>query len=171
MPYVYVYSPFTGTIWGKETYCGGNTHVTVRSLEGNQPIDIGNVGEGTSVRFKASGAVKSIRTRRADVCRTQTGDWDQGVIVDMFAQYNQQCYIGSVSYGHLKNWVNNGSYNTNNMVVGQMPSDCNCGCSDGIHVHMQANYGTITGLSQCAGVRVYNGSTWIYRWYWNPGWC
>ncbi|CAM2069634.1 hypothetical protein SCOR_29945 [Sulfidibacter corallicola] len=171
MAYVYVYAPFSGEIWGKQTYCNGTAHTIVNNMGGNQPMDIGDVSAGTSIRFKASSSVKSIRTRRADVCATQTGDWDQGVIVDMYAELNAQCYIGSVSYGHVRNWVANGTHNTRTLTLGVLPTDCNCGCSDGVHVHTQCDGGTITGLAQCAGSRVYNGSTWIYRWYWNPGWC
>lgn len=171
MAYVYVYAPFSGTIWGKSTYCNGSPHTVVRNLEGGSPMDIGNVSENTAIKFKANSLVKSIRTRRAPVCATQTGDWNQGVIVDMYAQYNQQCYIGSVAYGHVKNWIADSNHNTNSLTLGKLPADCNCGCSDGIHVHTQAKLGTITTLAQCAGSRVYSGSTWIYRFQWNSGWC
>ncbi len=170
MATVYVYSPFSGTIWGKDQYCNGDPHVVVWNLGGGLPIDIGNVSEGTIIRFAASSQVKSIRTKRAPVCRSQTGDWNQGVVVEMFAQYNAQCYIGTVSYGHVRNWVSDGVYNTRNKMLGVLPHDCNCGCSDGIHIHMQCGGGTRTGLNQCAGKYVSGGSTWIYKWSYY-GWC
>ncbi len=73
-------------------------------------------------------------------------------------------WAGQVAYGHLRDWIGNGTHNTNNLWLGRMPNDCNCGCSDGIHVHMQCAYnGTITSLAACADVNVYSGITMIYK--------
>ncbi len=171
MAYAYVYAPFSGEIWGKQNYCDGTPttpptpHTVVNTLGGGLPIDIGDVVENTSVYFRGSSVIKSVVTTRADVCKTQTGDWDQGVVVKMYTGYNGTgSLISQVAYGHLRNWIGNGTHNTNNLWLGRMPNDCACGCSDGIHVHMQCgNGGTITSLAACAGVNVYAGSTWIYR--------
>lgn len=160
---VYVYAPFTGEVWGKDYYCNGTPHKIVDNLGGGAPIDIGDVAEGTIIRFSASSQVRSIRTRRAPVCRSQTGDWNQGVIVDMYAEQYARCYIGTVSYGHVRNWISDGTYNTRNKMLGVLPHDCRCGCSDGIHVHMQCGRGTRTGVQACADKYVNGGSSWIYR--------
>jgi len=166
---VYVYAPVTGYNWGQATYCStGNTHTVVSVLGGCCPIDISG-STGNALRFYGSSAIQSIRTRRVTgVCRVDPAPWTDGVVVEFFAQPNGQCYIGSVGYGHVRNRVSDGIYNVRILQIGDLPPDCACGCSSGVHVHMQFIGGSPRSFS-CYQM-LYSGSTWIAQWYWG-GWC
>ncbi len=161
MAYAYVYAPCTGSNWGQTTYCyNGTTHTRVSSLGGWSPMDVSG-GQGTGVYFWASSGVKSIRTTRVTgVCRSDPAPWTDGVKVDMYADYNGHSYMGTMGYGHLENRVSNGLYNSRILQVGALPRDCACGCSSGIHVHIQS-----TGAQRALNCysAVYRGSTWLYR--------
>lgn len=185
MSSTYIYAPFTGEILGKELYCDGSPHPVLNSLGGGCcPIDI--LGSfAVDVWLYADSSVKSIEIIRVDagVCRAQNlrgTAWDQGVIVKLYGDFNAQCYIGFVSYGHLADRANPGVYNTNSKRLGSLPNDlcnypnlCDCGqtscCSEGIHIHMQCSTnGELTALPACSNQIVYAGSTWIYKF---PGVC
>jgi len=170
MAYVYVYAPLTGQNWGQSTYCSsGATHTVVSVLEGCCPIDVSG-SQGNSLYFYGSSLVKSIRTTRVSgVCESDPAPWTDGVKVEFFADINAQCPIGTVSYGHVKNRISDGVYNTATKKIGELPADCDCGCSSGIHVHMQRTGGSSQSFSCYQWL--YAGSTWLYRWDWNQGWC
>lgn|GEM_PF-5911190 len=160
----YIYAPVTGYNWGQATYCSsGNPHTVVSVLGGCCPIDISG-SAGSILRFYGSSAIQSIRTRQVTgVCRVDPAPWTDGVVVDFYALPNGQQYIGSVGYGHVRNRVNNGIYNVNTLQIGDLPPDCACGCSSGVHVHIQFS-GGITRNFSC-NETLYAGSTWIARWY------
>lgn len=174
MPYAYVYAPVTGQNWGQETYCyTGDPHTVVSCLGGCCPLDISG-SAGNSLYFYGSSIIQSIETRRVSgVCAVDPAPWDYGVVVDFFAEPNAQCYIASVGYGHVQDRVSNGVYNTRSLRIGELPPDCNCGCSDGVHVHMQ--FDLRGGLGDTRNFycyqTLYAGSTWLCHWYWNLGWC
>lgn len=163
MAYVYVYAPVSGQNWGQTTYCStGNPHTVVSSLGGCCPIDISG-SAGNSLYFYGSSLIKSIKTRRVTgVCASDPAPWTDGVVVEFYGQINAQCYIGSVGYGHVQNRISDGVYNTNTKKIGELPPDCACGCSRGVHVHMQRTNGFSNSFS--CWQQLYAGSTWIYRW-------
>jgi len=165
MPYVYVYAPVTGQNWGQTYYCStGGLHTVVSVLGGCCPIDISG-SAGNSLYFYGSSLIQSIRTRRVSgVCRVDPAPWTDGVVVDFFGDLNAHCYIGSVGYGHVSNRISDGVYNTNIKKIGTLPPDCNCGCSRGVHVHIQFTGGNPRSFSCYQWL--YRGSTWICRWYW-----
>ncbi len=173
MTYAYVYAPVTGQNWGQQTYCySGSSHTVVSCLGGQNPLDISG-SAGNSLYFYGSAVIQSIRTRKVSgVCAIDPAPWDYGVVVDFFAEQNAQCYIGSIGYGHVQDRINNGIYNTRSLRIGELPPDCNCGCSDGIHTHIQ--FKPVGGLGEARPFNCYQtlyvGSTWIYRWIWG-GWC
>jgi hypothetical protein len=172
MPYVYVYAPVTGQNWGQATYCSnGQPHPVVSVLGGCCPIDISG-SAGNSLYFYGSSVIQSIRTRRVSgVCRVDPAPWTDGVVVDFFAKPNGQCYIGSVGYGHVRNRVSDGVRNVRTLKIGELPPDCACSCSSGVHVHIQFTGREIYVPSFSCYQWLYAGSTWICRWYWNEGWC
>jgi len=162
--YYYVYAPRSGTNWGQATYCSnGSTHTNTSTLCGGSPMDISGP-QGGAVTFYGSSLVKSIKTTQVSgVCASDPAPWNNGVNVNLYSGLNGTgTLIGCVGYGHLENRVANGTYNVNVKQVGTLPADCSCGCSSGIHVHMEGSgtqqaiacYNTVTG-----------GTTWIYRWY------
>lgn len=170
MAYVYVYAPVSGWNWGQDTYCSGGQHTVVSALGGCCPIDIGGASAETPLYFYGSSLIKSIRTRRVSgVCVSDPAPWTYGVVVDFFGQLNAQCPIGTVGYGHVKSRIADGVYNTNSIEIGRLPPNCGCSCSTAIHVHIQRTGGSSQSFS-CYQY-LYAGSTWIYRWYWNPAWC
>lgn len=171
MPDVYVYAPLSGQITGLDDYCSGGTHRVAKLC---CPIDIG-VGEGTSVYFYGSGVIKSVRTtyQGSGVCLDGTvpEPWDAGVLVEFFGNYNAQCPIGEVFFAHTQQPVSDGVYNTNSIQVGVVPPNtCGCDCYGGCHSHVERDANGTTNTFGC-GNPVYAGSTWMYRWYWNEGYC
>jgi hypothetical protein len=95
----------------------------------------------------------------------------------MYRYTNQVCYMYTVIYGHLKNRESYVANNQNinrptgaswNMGLGQLPADCACGCSSGIHVHLSANIGTRASLACNNSV---NTSSILYNFFWNDGFC
>lgn len=170
MPTVYVYAPVTGKNWGQATYCSdGQSHTVVSALGGCCPLDV-NGSATNPLYFYGSSTIQSIRTTQVTgVCRVDPAPWTNGVVVDFYALPNAQCYIGSVGYGHIQNQVPNGVYNVRSLKIGELPPDCACGCSSGVHVHIQCTGGSPASFSCYQWL--YAGSTWIYSWYWNDGWC
>lgn len=146
-------------------------HPVVSVLGGCCPIDISG-SAGNSLYFYGSSVIQSIRTRRVSgVCRVDPAPWTDGVVVDFFAKPNGQCYIGSVGYGHVRNRVSDGVRNVRTLKIGELPPDCACSCSSGVHVHIQFTGSQIYVPSFSCYQWLYAGSTWICRWYWNEGWC
>ncbi len=151
-----VYAPFNGNIWNLDTYCAGGTHTNVYGLWGSRPADL-FAGQGTAVRLWVSTNVKSVNIQRCDcVCRTDPSPWDDGINVAMFSGYNcTGSNLGTVAFGHLNNRHSNGYHNSpNGRIMGYLPADCACGCSSGIHCHIE-----------CSLPRAYtNNCSWEFLW-------
>ena len=128
------------------------------------PIDVGGGSDGTSLYLYGNSNVKSIKTTRfSNFCLTQPpSPWRDGVKVELYASINAQDYFGAVFYGHVKNWIANGTYNTNTKKIGELAADCQCACASGIHVHMTRSGGA-SNIFSCYQT-LYAGSTWIYSW-------
>lgn len=186
MAYAYVYSPVSGQIWSRECYCryagcpdvppcgAGCEHTKVGGSLYCCPIDIGDgLGEGTLIRFRGSSNIQSIKVNHiGNVCGdTNLHPWTDGVKVQLYAQPYAVCWFGAVLYGHLQNRqiahgtvLNRPSTGWNTITIpplGELPADCRCGCSDGIHIHMEGRDGTPTGLGCDSPVYT---TTWLYRW-------
>lgn len=195
MGYIYVYSPFVGGAISLDCYCsedmcgtgnncpqntpcgcGACTHPAVNY---SSPLDISSGSINTVVYFRGSSWIESIRIEYDDVCATEGGDIDQGAIIHMYRKPNAQCPIGSIFYGHLRNrnqYIQNGQiinkpyYSNLTKSLGLLPSvPPGSRCYRGIHVHVSAQGGIRRTIAVC-GSTVYTG-TWIYKWYWNEGWC
>ncbi|MGQ9682787.1 MAG: hypothetical protein ACUVX9_09645 [Anaerolineae bacterium] len=154
----YVLAPFSGEVWSKECYChmpgcnnsppcepSGCTHTVTQGAGWGRPFDIGGA-LNTVVKFYASVYVRSIRIEYVgNICAdTSLHPWTDGIKVHMYGQSGASgTYFGAVLYGHLKDrglYVSNGQVinSGSNISLGKLPSDCACGCSSGIHVHMEA---------------------------------
>lgn len=184
--YFYVYSPQSGEILSLDCYChvqGCNTvppcgtgcnHTIVGGSGYCCPIDLGWYGVGTDMIFRGSSNIKSIKiVHIGNVCATDPSPWTDGVKVHLYAQPNQVCWFGEVLYGHLQNRAPNGrKVNRPSSgwaeYLGELPRDCACSCSRGIHVHMECRGGVRT--SKSCHDQVYT-SSWLYRWYLDPGSC
>lgn len=167
MAYYYVYSPFSGTLWGQDCYCGSCSDSTpcnsggfCTSCGSNQtacthntgitglccPIDIGGAAN-TALKLYVSSNISSIVT-------TRTGPSDDGDALcattppSGFAWVNegvkvtlycQAAIIGTVFFGHLRNRISNGEYfSPNGKIIGYLgDQDCNCSCYHGIHTHIE----------------------------------
>ncbi len=143
---IHVYSPSSGYIWNVATYGNGTTHTAPYNLGGDKPLDIGGYN-GQPIYFIADPGVYSIKIRQVSgVCKTDPAPWNHGIRVYMYKGFNYDNYLGSVGFGHLKNRRGNADIKywnpyTRNEFLGRLPSDCDCGCSDGIHIHTQAQNG------------------------------
>jgi len=181
--YVYVYSPLTAYMIARTCYCSSNcascsgTHSSGFSALGFCcPVDVGGGGtpSGTNVKFYASAEIGSIETQR------QTGfclanppaPYEDAVIVYLYRYANAECFIGKLFYGHLSNRVSNGIYNRTQyqgMTIGKTLACCQ-DCYGGVHTHMgRDTVGATQAYSCCANLT--QGSSWIYRWYWQDGPC
>lgn len=190
----YVYAPINGEVWSLDCYCHGpcanaqppdcgsaSCKHTVVGGAGEQPIwkpaDIVGGIAGTYVCFFASGA-ESIQVQHINnVCASGVTPWTCGVKVLMYRLPNQVCLMGTVVYGHLQNRIADG-YTANRppegwgLIVGELPANCNCGCSDLIHTHMEFNIGSRRSSLSCnPSTYVYASSSWIYSYTWNDTWC
>lgn len=182
MSYAYVYAPKSGTIWSLACYCRktgcnssppcgtGCDHKIVGGSGYGNPIDLGNGWTaGTDILFRGSSNILSIYvTHINNVCSGGSpAPWTYGVKVDLYTGYNKSgTLLGTALYGHLQNRLANGT--TKNkptgswaQYLGEMPSNCACGCSDGIHVHMESKGASRNSLSCEQSVTT---STWFYRW-------
>jgi hypothetical protein len=188
MPYGYVYAPTSGSVWSLDCYCSwpgcnstppcggaGCDHVIVGGAGFCCPIDVGGGSDGTVISFRANSVVQSIQIERiSNVCSSGSSPWTDGIKVHMYRYPNAVCYMGTVLYGHLRDrtadnqTINRGGSDWN-QYLGMLPSDCACGCSSGIHIHMETNVGSRN--SRTCGASVYEGTSWLYNWYWNDGWC
>lgn len=131
-------------------------------------------------------------------CKEPNNSYARSITVDLYIYDNgKYCYVGSVMYGHVANpTVSNGqwidltsrSYKLGDIVGGcylckscPNPSDqCNCPtcscsnrdcrctvCYSGSHVHLERYLGET--VAPCCCVDVAQGTTAIYRFYYNPG--
>lgn len=172
MSYGYVYAPVSGEIWALDYYCkkaGHPAHPTVGGSGYDHPIDLGEgLSDGTVIRFRGTSNIKSIKVEHiGNVCATDPSPWTDGVKVHMYTGYNATgTLVGTVLYGHLKERLADGTVKNKpsgswGQYLGKLPHDCNCGCSIGIHVHMECKGGSRNSLS--CEQQVYT-STWFYRW-------
>jgi hypothetical protein len=176
MATAYVRSPISGTITGRDKYCGcpgvcngnGSNHSTCRGWA--SPVDIG--GSGNLVLRVNYPTVQSIKTLIGDQCCCDPcpDEYERTVTVELYGQPNAACYIGSVMYGHVSNpQVNHNTiYNltSGNKTLGTVPGgSCNScafgSCYTGAHSHMERLGGTTVAPCCCTGV---TGSTNIYKW-------
>lgn len=168
----WVFSPVSATLLYKDYYgCpSGPAHTIVGGSSYCCPMDIGWLASGTGIYFRGSSNILSIKVVHIDnVCaNTSLIPWTYGVKVHLYKFPGAVCKIGTVLYGHLNdNRPPNGSIFDKGASswfrsLGTVPSDCDCGCSDGIHVHMEClNTGKRTSLSCNSPVTA--GSTWLYK--------
>jgi len=174
MATAYVYAPKTGTNMGQVCYCNnpncvcpGCVHTVVRQNEGwVSPLDISS-NSGLDIYLYAAGTyVKSVRTERVGwICgNTTLTPWTNGVLTHLYKDTAGTNYIGGVMYGHLENRIANGLYTSHwGIRVGTTPqNDCDCGCYDGHHIHIQRKNGSSNTFN--CGNTLYAGTTWIFKW-------
>jgi len=114
MPYAYVYAPVSGSISGLNYYCacvgGSGVHYLClancncfQSCNGwSSPVDIRTSGSTPRIFLYRSSGILSVRTcLNFSCCNGSADDYGRVVIVELFAQYNAQCPIGSVKFGHV----------------------------------------------------------------------
>jgi hypothetical protein len=106
-------------------------------------------------------------------CNAGCGDnFRRTITLDLYAQANAICYIGSVMYGHIVNpLVANGqTYNltSSSLQIGTVPAGACGGCYTGPHSHMERLGGVSLAPCCCTAV---TSSTNIYKWDFNPSSC
>lgn len=173
--FAYVYAPRSGSNMGQFCYCNNPNcvcptceHTRVREWEGwTDSLDISSVSGG-SLRFYGNSSIKSIRTEQVGwICQnTNLVPWTYGVVVSLYSNTAGTNYIGGVMYGHMEGGdrIANGHYNSGlwGRWLGRTPyADCDCGCYDGHHVHMQRRWGIDRNFN--CWQTIYTGSTWLYR--------
>jgi hypothetical protein len=164
MAYIYVYAPCTGTSGPQSTYCNGTAHTVVSCIGGSSPLDVMTFAI-KEVWLHATSLAPMCKTTQCNgVCATAGAPWTYGIKVDLYLDFAATQYLGTVGYGHVENRIANGTYDCRSgLKLGTLPRDCACGCSSGIHCHMQGN-GTAQSFGNCTGTALTKGSTWIYRW-------
>jgi len=155
-----VYSPRSGT-----RFCPFD-HLTCPN--GSDPIDI--MGTGNLV-FRATN-VKSFSVYRSlcggSDCNTELRTLMQ---INLFGRQNQECFIGSVRYLHIKNPIYaNGhaqNYNGESLKIGEVPTD-SCSTYNGYHSHMERFRGQLVapGCNQSLSL-----NTLVYRFTWDDSTC
>lgn len=159
MAYYYVYSPFSGTLWGQDCYCGNcldgnpcNSGGFCTSCGSTQckhntgisglccPTDIGG-SASTAVKLYVSSNILSIRTIRTGpnddgdaLCATAPPsgfEWvNEGVKVELYTGQNGGgTKVGTVFFGHLKSRIANGVYNSPNGIRIGYLGDQDCNCA------------------------------------------
>ena len=156
------------------TKCCRTCNHTITQSGYIKPIDIGGGWQGGNViTFYGTSNIKSIKIEYvSNICSGGTPTpWTYGVKVHLYKNPDACCLIGTVLYAHLQNretyapnWsVWNYPYpNSGGKHLGQVPADCQCGCSSGIHLHMECKSGGTRNTLTC-GVQVIQNSTWLYR--------
>lgn len=191
----YVYAPLTGTVTNLDDWACGSEHTTIfgTSCGFSQPTDI-QAPSTTAVYFKGSSNINSILVQRYDgVCgdpSTEPESIKWAVVVNLYANPNAECYIGTVVYAHLDDRIlvsdysgcpNSpprgdlinypwqwGSTGIRLGVVAPAPSKPTT-CSSGPHVHCEA-YLAQRGPLYC-GQRVSGGYSWLYKFYLDDSAC
>ena len=179
---VYVRSPISGCITGRNNYCNGNcsnpdstctgsgnTHGTCMSS--TSPVDIGGTGTiNLRVNFPN---VLSVITYINLVCcsTTYANDYRRMVTVELYGKSNGKCFIGKVRYGHVANpsVANNTIYNlptSGVLALGTVPSGSPGSCYTGAHSHMERSGSTGSTLAPCCGTTVSSSSN-IYKFTWD----
>ena len=164
MPYVYVYSPVSGSVT-QDDHDGCDS-------SGSQAIDMGT--NWVDVRlYLDSWYFKSIYVSVEYDCCTPSDEenYRRLVKVKLYNQPNQAGYVGFVGFGHTKNVAISGAYNVygNNFgkicethLTGCICQVCDSGCCyTGAHLHVET-YGGTNVVSY--GQALTAGSTAIYRW-------
>lgn len=139
--------------------------VNVSCIGGSRPLDILTGAQVDVYLHVTSLAVRAKISHCNGVCaNTSLTPWTYGLKVDLYLDTAATQYLGTVGYGHINNRIAAGTYDSRSAIkLGTLPHDCACGCSSGIHVHMQGN-GTARSFGNCTNISVTKGSTWIYRW-------
>lgn len=164
MVYVYAYAPCSGKSWGQTTYCNGTAHTVVSCIGGSKPLDIGTGAQVDLYLHVSTSIPKCKITQCNGVCASGAVPWTYGLKVDLYLDTAATMYLGTVGFGHVNNRIAGGTYSTSPALkLGTLPADCACGCSSGIHVHMQGN-GEAQSFGNCTNTTITKGSTWIYRW-------
>lgn len=164
MPTGYVYAPISGYI-SQGPGCNGN-HTPCGT--GSDPVDV--AGSGTIYFCCNYPTVQSVYVTVGTLC-CLTGHPDnyrRTVTIDLYAQQNGGCYLGSVRYGHmnLNLELPTGLRNITKSqwrlgsTVGTKLCDSGC-CYTGVHVHMQRNGGST--LVTCNQQAINVGTTAIYK--------
>lgn len=178
MPYAYVYAPVSGTVSGRNKYCtstcacagDGNLHSLCtcgQPCVWYDPVDIRTCGSTPSIWLYVSSDIKSIRTFIQYLCcGGAQNDYGRAIIVELYAQPNAVCYIGSVKFGHVAfPRVQHGQiYNISGSIqIGTVMGGSYGNCYTGPHTHMERSGGETVAPCCCATVSA--GTTPIYRWY------
>jgi len=182
MPYAYVYAPVSGSITGRNRYCtgscacdgDGSTHHACASgcsnpqtCDWHDPVDIGTGGATPGIYLYVSSGVQSIRTFVQYLCCSSSqNDYGRAVTVELYAQPNAVCYIGTLKFGHVAfpQVEDNHVYNiSGSRKIGTVVGGSFDNCYSGPHSHMERYDGETRAPCCCAAVTA--GSTPIYRWY------
>lgn len=182
MATAYVRSPISGCITGRTQYCCGactggdvcsgscGTHGTC--VGWSSPVDIAGSG-GLYLRVNYP-TVRSIRTIVELRCCSSScaNKYRRTIKVELYAQSNAVCYIGSVMYGHVDGPLvsSNTVYNlsSSSKQLGTVPSGSCGGCYTGPHSHMERSGGSTSAPCCAASVST---STNIYSWTFDPTQC
>ena len=178
---VYVRSPFSGCITGRNNYCNGNCsnpdgncngsgnqHGTCRGW--SNPVDIGGSGN-VYLRVNYPNVRRAITYIGLHCCGSAScGDnFKRTISVEVYGLNNAgYCYIGTVMYGHVSNpaVTNGGIYNLTSsiLLLGTATTGSCTGCSTGAHSHMERLGGSV--VAPCCGATV-TTSTNIYKFTWD----
>jgi hypothetical protein len=173
---VYVRSPISGYITGRDKYCvandtvcngSGNPHGRCRGW--SSPVDIGGSGSlYLRVNYPNVRSVVTYVELRCCAGTTCGNNFKRTITVELYGRVDGLCYIGSVMYGHVSSpAVSNGeTYNltSGSLLLGTVTSGSCSGCSTGPHSHMERSGGSV--VAPCCGAAV-STSTNIYRFTWD----
>lgn len=173
---VYVRSPISGYITGRNNYCNGGdpacngsgaVHGTCRGW--SNPVDIGGSGN-LYLRVNYPNVRRVVTYVELRCCSTSYGsDYRRTVTAELYGLNDTgYCYVGSVMYGHVKSpAVSNGAtydLTSGSLKIGTVPSGNPGACFTGPHSHMERSGGSV--VAPCCGGTV-STSTNIYKFTWD----
>lgn len=164
MSIAYVYAPITA--WTYHHGSSGGCSNGVEMMDISRDAAVGNWIN----LYVSYPTIKSVEFQRPDNCCPCTQNTKNAVKVLLYGEYNKNCYLGAILYGHMTNPISPGWTNLNGNFGGQIGKVLGtdyCWCygnpstGTGAHVHTEVWLGTRTTYS---GQYVYQGSTVIYQW-------
>jgi hypothetical protein len=160
-------APITGPVNATEFYCGTQTpHAKCNSPDLN-PKDLGGGAGGQNIQaYGFAGGSIGVRTFASGCCSTCSGDPHNARYADFYRYQGGSTLIGSVLFGHVASPKSDGVYNSNNIKIGTVPTNGQCGgCWSGPHSHFErVPGGTATTPGIGCNTTAYQGSTVVYYW-------
>ncbi len=179
---VYVRSPISGYITGRDQYCkplsqggdvcNGSQGTHGKCMSSSNPVDIGGSGS-LYLRVNYPNVLSIVTYINLVCCNSSYGDnYRRMVTVELYGRANGVCYMGAVRFGHVASpAITNGTlYNLSggSTLIGTVPSGNPGSCYTGPHSHMERSGGSV--VAPCCGATV-STSTNIYKFTWNNVTC